>query len=285
MPGGNVARREGGLFYFGEEVVGVAVKLEASNLLQWVVCVGPNFSQVKRVPLEVFSLFVGHRLDVHCPGWVVSFVNGFEHVFGGPARLDALKVLPLFFGEVFDALVGEEVELDPGAFVVLVDEAEGMAAIAVDMSPALGCAAIAHQPHYLMQALGHLRPKIPPHFILTPVALRVFFLRADEVHKDHRVAHKEDGCAVADHIPVAFFGVELDGEATQVAIDIGAAFGFGDGRESGEDFCFFTDFAKELGFGEMGDVVGDGKGAISACADGMDDSLGDALAVKVCHFL
>lgn len=62
-------------------------------------------------------------------------------------------------GQVLDALLGLEVELDPEALVVRIDETEGMAAETMDVPIALRQAAVAEVDGQLMQRLGEVREK------------------------------------------------------------------------------------------------------------------------------
>ena len=48
-------------------------------------------------------------------------------------------------------------------------------------------------------------------------------LRVDEIGEFQRIAHEEDRRVIADEIPVAFAGVELQREAAHIALRIGGA--------------------------------------------------------------
>ena len=74
-----------------------------------------------------------------------------------------------------------------------------------------------------------------------------------------RVAQEEHGRVVADHIPVAFFGIELQCKATDVAFRICCAALACHGGETGEHLGFLTDFAEDFGAGVFCDVVCHGK--------------------------
>jgi hypothetical protein len=47
------------------------------------------------------------------------------------------------------------------------------------------------------------------------------FLGPHEFRKLHRIADKKHRCVVADQIPIAFLGIEFDGEAAHVTLGIG----------------------------------------------------------------
>ena len=55
------------------------------------------------------------------------------------------------------------------------------------------------------------------------IGLGMALLGMDEVGELVRVPHEEHRRVVADQIPIAFLGVELDCEATHVAFGIGCA--------------------------------------------------------------
>ena len=57
----------------------------------------------------------------------------------------------------------------------------------------------------------------------------------DQIRKLHRVLDEEHRDVVADEIPVAFVGVELDGEAAHVARRVGRTAFAEHGREADED--------------------------------------------------
>ena len=139
-----------------------------------------------------------------------------------------------------------EVELDPGALVCGVDEAEGVAAEAVHVAIARRDAAIAHDDRDLVQRLGQQRPEVPVVVGAAQVGARVALHGVVEVGELERIAQEEHRRVVADQIPVAFFGVELHGEAADIALGIGRAALAGDGREAREHSVFLPTSEKIL---------------------------------------
>ncbi len=65
-------------------------------------------------------------------------------------------------------------------------------------------------------------------------------LGVDEVRKFQRVAHEEYRRIVADHVPVALFGIEAQREAADVAFGVGGAALTRDGREAQESLGLFA---------------------------------------------
>ena len=75
----------------------------------------------------------------------------------------------------------------------------------------------------------------------------------DEVGELDRVLDEEDRDVVADEVPVAFLGVELDREAAHVARQIGRALVAGDGREAHEDRRLLAGALEQIGAGDVGE--------------------------------
>ena len=95
------------------------------------------------------------------------------------------------------------------------------------------------------------------------------------------VLDEEDRDVVADEVPVALLGVELHGEAADVAGQVGRALAAGDGREPDEDRRLLALSLEEVGPGDVGERLVVLEVAVCAEAAGMDDALGDALVVEV----
>ncbi|MCY1423442.1 hypothetical protein D9M71_391530 [compost metagenome] len=110
-------------------------------------------------------------------------------------------------------------------------------------------------------------------------------LGVDEVGELERIADEEYGSVIAHHVPVALLGVELQGEATHVALGISGSEFTCYGGEAREQLGLLADFGEHRSLAVAGDVVGDDQGAIGAPALGMHDALGNALAVLMGQLL
>ena len=174
-----------------------------------------------------------------------------------------------------------QVELDPDTFILGIDHAEGVAAKAVHVAVGIRDAAFAHGDGDLVQRFGQGGPEIPVVGGRAQVGLRIALDRPVEIRELVRVAQEEDRGVVADQVPVAFFGVELHGKAADIAFRIGSAAFAGNGGEAHESFGFLADLGEDLGFGVLGDVMGDGELAKSARAFGVHAPFRDHLAVKM----
>jgi hypothetical protein len=107
----------------------------------------------------------------------------------------------------------------------------------------------------------------------------------NEVRELHRVAHPEHRRVVADEVVVAFFGVELDGDAAQVAVRVRVALVGGHDREAQEQRRALANFVEEGGLGPLGDVGGHLEVAEGTAALDVVHAIGDALADEVGQLL
>src|SRR6201999_3826589 len=101
-----------------------------------------------------------------------------------------------------------------------------------------------------------------------------------EVGETQRIAEEEHRRIVADDVPVAVLGIELEGGAADVAFRIGRAALAGDGREAREHGRLLPDLRENLGLGVPGDVVGYREGAVGTPTLGVHAPLRDYLAVE-----
>lgn len=189
--------------------------------------------------------------------------------------------LRLRVGQRFDALLADEVELHPEALAVGVGEAVGVRAETVHVAEAARNAAVAHHHGHLQQGFGQQRPEVPVVACAAQVGMRVALDCLVEVGELARVTQEEHRRVVADQVPVAFFGVELQGEAADVTLGVGGATLAGHRGEAGEHLGLLADLLEQLGAGVPGDVVGDGEGTERARALGVHAALGNDLAVEV----
>ena len=122
-----------------------------------------------------------------------------------------------FVGQVFNALLAAEMEFHPETFARFVPEAVSMRTEAVHMTVAGWNTAVAHDDGNLVQRFRQQRPEVPVVCCRTHIGARITFDGFVQVGELTRVAQEEYGCVVADHIPVAFFGIELQRKAADVA--------------------------------------------------------------------
>src|SRR5882672_2585197 len=95
-------------------------------------------------------------------------------------RIAAADALRLLAREAGDPLVGLEVELDPRALALRVDQHEGVRTEAVHVAQRSRDAAIAEEPGELVRRFRRVREEVPDVVGLLAVAERVVLLRVDE---------------------------------------------------------------------------------------------------------
>lgn len=106
-------------------------------------------------------------------------------------------------------------------------------------------------------------------------------LGVDEVWELGGVAYEEDGGVVEYPIPVALVGAQLERKATGVTRGIGGAGFATDGGEARGDAHLLADLLEERLRGDVAQIMGDLEVAVRAGGFGVDDTLGNALAIEV----
>jgi len=174
-----------------------------------------------------------------------------------------------------------KMEFNPDALVRRVDHRKGVAAEKVHVAEALRDAAVGHDNRDLVQRLRQQCPEIPVIVRAAQPGARVALDGVVEIGEAERVAEKEHRRVVADNVPVAFLGVELDCSATDVALGVsGAAFAC-DGREADEQRRLLADRAEDLRLGKASNILRHCEGAVGAPALGVHAALGDHFAVEM----
>lgn len=110
---------------------------------------------------------------------------------------------------------------------------------------------------------------------------RVGLERVHHVRELHPVAHEEHGHVVPDQVPVPLARVKLDGEASRVADGLRRPALVDDRREPSDDGRLRSGAPEEVGARQVRDVVRRLEEALGGGAAGVDDALGDALAVEL----
>jgi hypothetical protein len=102
-----------------------------------------------------------------------------------------------------------------------------------------------------------------------------------EIGKTQRVAEEEHRRIVADDVPVAFLGIQLERGSADIPLGVGGTTLAGNGREAGKHRRLFADFGKDLRLRKARDVVCHGEGAVCAPALCVHAALGDHFAVEM----
>src|SRR5580698_7218882 len=107
-------------------------------------------------------------------------------------------------------------KLDPKSLVVGIEKAISVTSKPMHMSEGTRQPSITHDDGHLMQRFGQLGPEIPVAIGAAKACTWVAFDRVVEVREFERVAQEKHRRVVAHQVPVSFFRVELQGEATNV---------------------------------------------------------------------
>ncbi|MNG01878.1 hypothetical protein D3C84_848760 [compost metagenome] len=106
----------------------------------------------------------------------------------------------------------------------------------------------------------------------------------DKVGEFQRITNEEHRGVVADDVPVAFLGIELQGETPRITLGIGRTTLATHSREAQEGFGLLADSAEQLGVTVLGDIPGYREGAIGSRALGVYTTLRDVFTVEVGEF-
>ena len=186
--------------------------------------------------------------------------------------------------QVFDALLGREVELHPRAPVVLVVEAVRVASESVHVAVRGRNAARRHGDRHLVERFGQQCPEVPVVVGRAQVGARIAFHGMVQVGEFQRVAQEEHGGVVAHEVPVACVGVELHREAADVTLGVCRAALSGHGREPHEALGLLAYLGEDRRTGVSGDVLCDREGPECAGAFGVHAAFGNDLAVEMGEF-
>ena len=282
--GHDIGRIEGGLFDLGEIVLRVFVQLQDPHLDQGIILVVPDLGQVEGIVGAGRRILLRHDLHREGPAGEVFLLDAFVEVPLVAFPVLADERLGLLVGQVLDPLLRLEVEFDPEALVLGVDEAEGVAAEAVHVAEGGGDPPIAHDNGDLVERLRQGCPEVPVVLGAPHVGTGVPFHGVVEVGKLERIAQEEDRRVVPHQVPVALLGVELHGEAPDVPLGVGRPTLAGDGGEAQETVGLLADLGEDLGAGVLGNVAGNGEGAVGTGALGVHPPFWDYLPVEVGHF-
>ncbi len=148
------------------------------------------------------------------------------------------------------------VKFDEHRFALRVDEAKRVHAEALHHPVAARNRAIRHHPHQHVSDFGHQAGEVPEGVVrarcLRHLKMRLRFDRVHQVWKLHRVLYEKHRHVVADQVPVALIGIELDGKAAHVTRQIRRAALTDDGREANKDRCALSRFGERGGHGQIG---------------------------------
>ena len=241
----------------------------------------PYLGQVEGVVRGLVGIGLGHHLHLYRPLRKVPSLDGAEQVLLERLPAVADDTGRLLVGHGLVTLPGFEVKLHPESLAVPVPETEGVAAVAVHEPGTDRNAPVRHQYCHLVHALRASRPEVPHRRRRAQIGARMTFLRADEIGELEGIADEEHRRVVADQVPVALFGVELDRKSANVPFRVGGAEFARNGGESGQHRRLPAHLGKKPCPGEAGNVPGNGKGTECTPTLGMHDPFRDPFPVLV----
>ena len=166
-----------------------------------------------------------------------------------------------------------------------VDEAERVHAEALHEAEGARDGPVGHLPHQHVGGLRHQRGEVPEVVVrrlrLREAAVRLFLHGVHEVGELDRILDEEDGDVVADDVPVALLGVQLDGEAAYVPGEVEGTLAAGDGGEADERGGLLTGALEQVGGGEVRQRLVGFEESMCAVPAGVDDALRNPLVVEV----
>ena len=180
-----------------EEVLGVLVECELSDLLERVVGVRPRLGDVEGDVTSLLGLLRRHSLDVHDPRWEVTALDSVEHVDHVVVRVNTSKTESFCRIHVLDAAMGLEVYLDIGEVARGVRrrglaELVGVVSEAVDVAKRLRLTAAAEEMHQGVDTFLVVVVEVPEHVGIWHICLRVTLVCSVHAWKLDRIADEEN---------------------------------------------------------------------------------------------
>lgn len=201
----------------------------------------PDLGDVKRVFVMVLCLLLGHDLHVHLPAGILAAFDCLVEIPAMTLAIVGNDRGSFRIGDIFDPLLGFEMELTPDAFVLRIVETEGVLTKRVHMAVACQNTQVRHDNRHLMETYSGSSVQKSQLFWADrrfvfgsrfTARLRSGKLCTSRMKKRRRV--------VADEIPVTLFGVELAGESADVPFRISRSPFSGNGGEPDEEIGLCT---------------------------------------------
>ena len=171
-----------------------------------------------------FGEVLVEQLQAELPLRIVAHLDRVPQVAAVEVGIGAVDLHRLVPDDRLHAELRLPVELDEGRLAVRVDQAEGVDAEALHEAERARDRPVGHDPHDHVHALGRQRDEVPEVVVrglrLREAAVGLLLGGVDQVGELDRVLDEEHRDVVADEVPVAFLGVELDREAAHVAREI-----------------------------------------------------------------
>ena len=214
---------KGGLLNLSVVVLWVSIEGHLTNSVERVVLMRPNLGDVEDIESVVFSVLLRHQLNVPGPRWEVALGNGVEEIRGGEVLILKSHLVLLLSGEVLDSLVSLEVVLNKVNLTLLVNPLESVGRVTIHEAVSVRSASVREKDCNLVQGLWSMLPEVEDHVWIGQVGGGVSLLTVEEVWELNWIVNKEHWGVVANHVVIAFLGVELNSKATRITDSIGSA--------------------------------------------------------------
>jgi hypothetical protein len=122
---------------------------------------------------------------------------------------------------------------------------------------------------------------VPEHIRIFQVRLRMSLLSVNEVWELGRVTDEEDGSVIEHPVPVTLVSLQLDSKSTGIPSSIRGTALASNGGESSSCFNLLTNRLEKGLRSDVTEIMGDFKVPMSTSTFGMDNTLRDALTIKV----
>ncbi|MNQ94856.1 hypothetical protein D3C85_1103940 [compost metagenome] len=259
----------------------VTIELQNTNLDQRKLFLRPGLGDVERILVMSGSLGFSHDLNAHSPFRKITAFNGIEQIALGVIRVSAGQARSIRWSQVLDPLLGFVMPFHPMTLATGANQAIGVATEAVHVAVTIRDASVRKQDCDLVQRLRRVRPEVPHRLRTFEVALRQTLLGVDKVREFERITDEEHRRVVADDVPVAFFGVELQRKTTWITLGISRTALATDRGEPEKCWCLLADGVEQLRAGVLSDITSYGERAVSTRTLGVHTTLRDVFTVEV----
>ncbi|VTZ63650.1 conserved hypothetical protein [Sinorhizobium medicae] len=283
--GRDVLRHEGDLLGFGEEILRHAIEHQPADRLRRQHLLGDDLGWIEDVEIELVGEVLIEELHMQFPFRKVAGLDGLPHIAPVEVRIGAVDLHGLVPDHGLQPELRLPVELDEGGLVLGVDEAEGVHAEPFHEPEGSRNRPVGHDPHDHVHAFRCQADEVPEIVMgglrLRKLPVRLGFYRMYHVGKLDRILDEEDRNIVADQVPIALLGVDLDREATHVAGEIEGALASGDRREPHEGGGSLARALEQVRPGVGGKRLVGLEKAVNAITASMHDALGNSFMVEV----
>jgi len=282
---GHVLRHERHLLGLGEEIVRHAIEHQSADRLRRQDFLGNDLRRIEHVEIEAVGEGLVEQLHLQFPFREVARLDRLPEIAAMEIRIGAVDLHRLVPRHRLQAELRLPVELHEGRLILSVDEAERMDTETFHETERSRNGAIRHGPHDHVHAFRRQRNEVPEVVVcrlrLGEIAVRLLFGGMDKVGKLDGILDEEDRDIVADEIPIALLGIDLDRKAANIPGKVERALVAGNRGEADEGGGLFTFALEEIGLGVGGKRIIGLEITMGAIAARMNDAFRDALMVEM----